>query len=307
VEILTGRARYTEYGYLQQFSEDLAPALVRESYGEGSDDLWGYINKDLELVIPAWFRSAQGFINGKAVAETPDGTYYIINKRGESLMSVPKGNYIEQHFDGHGYTVHSLGEREETTHYTSDLVEVILPTETRSSGELMYTYYRGDGWFCGILNHGGMFLFNMSGEYYFPLSGNVFHMDGKYAVYQEYHDHHDSGVRWGAISLSDWTKIIEEQDAWISVAAEDGMAKAFMVNSTTPYFGQFAAMRGFASTPSVYRLYDTDGNLIASGPGVLAYDEAAGLYSVLGADHYAWLDADGKTIIRIPLMSYTLD
>jgi len=60
-------------------------------------------------------------------------------------------------------------------------------------------------------------------------------------------------------------------------------------------------------TSGPYKLIDTSGEVIKSGPGVLSYNEAVGLYYLMSPDFFVYLDSDGNEIIRIPLMSYILD
>ena len=310
VEIQTGEAYFTDYPETLQFSGGLAAVRTREGYSPEFPDLWGYINKDFELVIPVIFSNAQSFMHGRAVAETPDGAWHLLNTRGEALMSVPQGYRIDQFHDGFGIGVYPFfrdsrlygnGEpqSEVTRFYTNDLVEIEIPSVLLSPDGQTHAYYNGGGWFFGWIND-GMLLFSESEEFFFPFQGNVYHIDGKFAAYQEFLETGDMINR--VMSLLDMTVIFEEQDMWINTALKDGEAVAFFVN-----YGTFWSYSGQVYRPATYRLIGLDGNTLASGPGALSFDESAGLFAVLGGDFFKWLDKEGNTLISIPLMSYTLD
>jgi len=91
--------------------------------------------------------------------------------------------------------------------------------------------------------------------------------------------------------------------ASITPAATGGDVKAFMLN-TNVLHGIFIDE---VYTQAIYTLVDLSGEVFKSGPGVVSYDDASELFYVQGADYFAWVNAQGDTIISIPSMAYSFD
>jgi len=297
IDLMTGAATLTEYTAVLSFSEGLAAVMVRmQNFGE-HPELWGYINREFRLVIPPRYTQATLFRNGRAVVETTDGTQRVINTRGETLFSAPS-SYIDMNYDIMGFTVWPLtGDRQEK-HYSNDFVEIKLPSDALISGQHTSIQYRGAGWYSYETGEGAWF-FTSDEAHYIPGIEGGFIEGGEYLVYT-WSDKTEHG--FGAMTLGGREIIPREKDINITAATKSGKVLAYVVNSNEFWYYIRSEYR-----PSVYRLVGRDGSVLASGPGILRYDEAAELYSVMGPDYFAWLDLSGKTIISIPLMSYTLD
>ena len=298
INILTGRATYTEYTGAFPFLSGRASVAQWDKHG-AIPELWGAIGPDFRLNIPVKYVNPIVFINGRALAETPDGRWHIININGETLLSAPDGRHLEQHYDGSGFTLHPEPGGEMPVFYTIDLVEIPVPDEARNAGYMTSLYQLGDGWFyCSAAD--GAVLFTLFEKHFIPGAGHIIFFDGEYVVYS-WNSRSGNGV--GVIALDGREIVPSEPNIMITAVAEEGAAKAFVVNKGP-------SMYAFTVGPYIhsgYRLVGLDGDIIRSGPGVLTYDEAAGLYSVLDADNYIWLDKDGNIIINIPVMSYTMD
>ena len=298
-DALTGELRRLEYIRATPFSDGLAAVQI------GFDQrLWGFIDKNFELAIPPKFVDPAAFVNGKAVAYTPDGSWHIIDNRGETLFTAPPNCYIEMLYESSGFRVVSKANWERQTLYTKDLVEISFPASIEALAKDTferdrYINHLGGGWYsCEV--DGGMVLFTEERDYFIPGAGYISQVDGESFVYIEY----DGAVtRTGVMALDGTVIIPPEQHLSIIAVTPDSGKKAFIVN--TGGFHIYGV--GSDYIQSSYKLIGADGAVIVSGSGAMAYNEGAGLYSVLGVDHFAWLDLSGNTIISIPLMSYTLD
>ena len=291
IEAKTGAIRYTEYTAVGTFCEGLAPVI--QSY---DPYLWGYINTEFRLVIQPRYVYPSSFVNGRAVVETPNGIQHVIDKRGDRLFSVDTGQYLEQQYDGAYFLVHST-DTWEPTYYTNEFIEIKLP-DNKVPNAYLTTYDHMEGWF-SCETDGGMLLFSSSEEYLFPDAGYIDFTDGRYVIYTEYTD---KGFRKSVTGLDGQEILPMKDNESVDAVKEGGMVKAFIVNTQQyRYFGSAEY------TPSTYRLFGTDGTVLSAGGGRLSYDPDMKLYSVLAEDYSAWLDAAGKTIISIPLMSYTVD
>jgi hypothetical protein len=111
--------------------------------------------------------------------------------------------------------------------------------------------------------------------------------------------------RVGVMTLDGREIIPPESGINIMPVVENGDATAFIVNSNRQFWFGYRQAPNFI--PSVFRLVCADGDVIASGPGALAFDDDTGLFSILGEDSFKWLDRDANVIISIPLMSNTMD
>ena len=297
IEMLTGRAIYTDFVGASKFSHGLAAVQMRENSEGGYRGLWGYINKSFEKVIPMIYVSASTFNNEQAIVETQNGNYLVINKHGETMMTVPLGNHITENHYRHGYTVHD-SDWDTYKCYSVGLVEIIPPKRIRDSeGEPFWDHFGGEWYICEL--DGGVWLFSTDEEYFYESVDRIFEVEGGYI---SYFIHRRPLSRYGVMTLDGRDVIPAQEWEQIDIVTDNGVVIAFIINTRDllEFFDdQFI--------PSMYMLYDAEGVLITSGAGVLAYHEAVGLYSVLDEYHYSWLDKDGNVIISIPLMSYPLD
>jgi hypothetical protein len=300
IDVLTGRARYTEYIEVGPFFDGLA--AVQAATDSNGNRLWGFINRDFRLEIPHRYAGVVWpFSNGRAVVNTLDGSMQIINKGGETLFSVPEGYHIDMFPDGAGFVVYTRDRREHAVAYTDDFVRLEPPEKLQSQRYGSHIHYAGDGVYSAWVDD-GMLLFTYETELFFQNAGNTFPVGREHIVYVL---HDETGFRTGVVTHDGRDIIPVEEGVFITPVVGDGVAKAFIINTNAPW--QYSLRPAANFRPSVYRLVDTEGNVIASGPGTLTYDGAVGLFYVLGTDYVKWLDADGNTLISIPLMSSTFD
>jgi len=299
VDVLTGNMQHTGFVYASMFSEGLA--AVWEDF---DDQLWGFVNKDLEFVIEPMFDYAMAFRNGRAVVEL-DGSDHIIDKQGQTLFSVTSEYIILHNHDGNGFTVtqrDSLRDGwEPPKFYTNDFVEVTHPADARLIGPESHIGYAGNGWhYC--ITEDGMWFFNLNEEYLLPPNRHFSEfVDGHFIYFETNNDF--TAISYG-VMLPDGTDIIlPEGLSGITPAASDGSLKAFIVNTNTTH-GQFI---NETYTRAEYELIGIDGTIIDTGLGVLSYDKALQLFYVQGTDFFAWMDAQGSTLISIPSMAYSFD
>jgi len=299
-EAKSGNIRHTEFYEIYPSAGGLT--AVRVSAGFGGSQRWGFVNTDFEFVIsPVYANVISPFHNGSAVVETFTGVQQVINTKGEALLSVPGDYHIwrDIHGDEVTHIVYSRYDQSAPVLYTADFTEVKIPHSIQSvSGETDFYYrYLGGGWFSGE-GEGGSLVFNNEDEIYFP-GKRLIHIDSEYIIYIDYNGEEPL---YGVIALDG--RVIIEPEPGISVSAviRRGKTTAFVVNTAYNYYSLDPLLRH-----SEYRLVDTDGSVIRAGAGVLTYDVDLELYHLLSLDYFAWLDADGNTIISIPLMSYALD
>jgi len=300
IDILTGQATYVEFGNVNQFSEGLAPVY------KGSDEsgvyvgLWGYIDRTFEFVIQHEYVIAYGFIDGKALVCTQDKYWHVIDTRGEVLFSFEEENkHVNPLYYDTGYAVHPVDGRGLSSFYTEDFKQIKLPERAMASNNYIHIEELQGGWLGYRDDLNGYYLFKYGKEIFIADNSMYFmHADEDYLVYYSY----DTGVS-GVLTI-DGDDIILPQDntSITAIPGSDGI-KAFILNSNL-VSGAFGIN---TNQTGPFKLIDTNGDTIASGSGILSYDEVIGLYYVLSVDRFAWLDSEGNTFISIPLMSYTLD
>ena len=295
IDVATGEiVRRTEFTGADMFSEGLAAVAV--TMPGSYETLWGYINRDFEMVIPPRYIYANRFMNGSAVAAVSDTHSLLINTRGETLLSVTDGT-IEQFYDDTGFIVHRWDGRS-PVYYTKDLIEIELLSKPED--DFFYAYSLGGGWLSGA-NEDGAWLFTLGEEHFFPGFSYISYTDGEFLIYR------DTEQNTGVISLSGAELIPPESNMSITAVTDGQAARAFIVNifEPQPYSLSYELPRRYA--PSRFRLVGTDGRVIAFGRGTMSYDESTGLLSVQAEDSFSYLSHDAEVIISIPLMSYALD
>ena len=298
IEIQTGQARYTGYTGAFPFSNGLAAVSERlEGHGE-YPELWGFIDRSFRLAIPAQYVDPATFVGGRAPVVTPGGMRQVIDTRGVALLSIPKG-YIEQYYNGSGFAIHPESGVAIPKLYTIGLEEIIIPETARDpDNAYLYMYPLDNGWYYYEAEDGAV-LFTRENNYYIPGARGITYADGEYVICYD-----NNSLNSYFVTTIDGEAIIpQEPDTTITPVTDGGVIQAFIANTGPPVFFYFQGpyMR------STYRLYDTRGNIITSGGGRLLYDEAAGLYSVLSTDYFAWFDKDAKMIVSIPFLSNTFD
>jgi len=300
IDIMTGAARYTEFSMAHSFSEGYAAVAINTGSFGPVQQLWGFIDSDFELVIPPMYVNPSLFKYGRAVVQLSDDTQYVIDKRGQTLFVVPTGYYMDHNYSGPGFILYGYDrESYSNTFYTIDLQKIYLPQRALAAYSLEYL----DNEWYGCQLPDGYLFFNNDREIFLPNNSSVSLIDGEFLVYYEYIE--DEGNRMGVITLDGRDIIPAKQDVTIRAVTGNGAATAFIVNTHSGFFSVYEKDPKYRQ--SAYRLVDTDGEDIVSGFGMMAHNETEGLLSVLGADHFAWLDLEGNVIISIPHMSYMLD
>jgi len=296
MDVMTGDIRRTDFVQAFLFSEGLAAVTP-----SGSDDLWGFVNKELEFVIQPGYVHETAFRNNQAIVETPDGGQHIIDKQGEILFSVTPEFFIMPHHDSKGFSVGLRDGWDFPKFYASDFTEIEYPAAAMSIGPESAIQYIGDGWyFC--MTDDGMWLFTSDDAYRIAQDRYLSDFVDGFIIYNEFNDDF-SIMSYGVMTPDGRDIILPEVIAAITPVAYNGTVEAFILNTSILY-GLFIHE---TYTPASYRLVSLDGSTIMSGYGVLSYDQTLGLFYAQGTDHFAWMDAAGATIISIPSMAYSFD
>jgi len=295
MNVLTGEMRRTEFIEAFSFYEGLSAVMP-----DDGNNLWGFINKDMEMVITPAYVYETAFVNGRAVVETPDGGQHIINTQGDVLFSVTSDRFIIPKHDNNGFSVHLRTGWEFPVYYTGDFTEVLYPHEVVSLGAESAIQYIKNGWY-SCMTEDGSWLFNHSSVYRIPLDRYVTDIINEYIIYIEYFD--DFTFSYG-VMMFDGTDIIYPVKVASLTAAVDrtGVVK-FIKNSVE--MQSFFVSETYST--AVYNLMAADGTTITTGLGILIYDEAPEIYYVQGTDYFALLDLQGNTFVSIPSMAYTFD
>jgi len=296
MNVLTGDLRRTDFIGAFSFFEGLAAVVPSDG-----NDLWGFVNKGLEFVITPEFVHEAAFINGLAVVETLDGNKHLINKQAQELFSVTPEYFIIQHHDGEGFSVYSFEDWEYQRFYTNDFIEVELPADVGVADQGLVIHYISEGWYSSVTDD-GTWLFTHNEAYLIPKDKFITNFVDGYLFYFQMDE--SFFVTGYGVMMPDGRDVLQfEEGVSITPVIVDGNVNAFILNTNTMY--EFFIRDGYVQ--AVYRIVGVDGGLIKSGPGILSYDEALGLFYVQGTDHFMWLDMDGNTIISIPSMAYSFD
>jgi len=301
VEMRTGKATHTDYLTVMPFADGFASVLANVVHRGEYTSLWGFIDRNFDLVIPARYAEQAYFVNGFATVKAPDGSAQVINKRGDNVFQVPWGYWIDRNYKGEGFNVYRNDGYGSPVCYTNNFEEIKVPEIVSSSDDYYYIEHLGEGWYA-CRTEAGAVLFTEEDEYFFKGISDIQSKHGDILIYHEY----KSNVgRMGVMRLDRRDIIPPEKDVSISQVVVDGALQAYIINTLSSYiyFGDSDP----EYRPSLYRLVSADGRMIASGSGVMSFDEVAGLYRVLGGDYFSWLDGDGNTIISIPSLASTMD
>ena len=295
MDVKTGEIRRADLAEAFMFSEGLA--AVVPSGGR----LWGFVNKNLEMVIQPAFNNATAFIHGRAVVEKPDRSQHIINNRGETLFSVTQEHFIINNHDGNGFSVHAAAGWDIPTFYNNDFTQISYPADALSLGPESILQYIGGGWYL-CMTDDGTWLFTSDESYLLPQDRFLFDFIDGYIIYMMFND--DFTLISYGVMLPDGTDIIlPDMFASIAPAVQSGRVTGFIVNTNTTY-GQFVNEMYIRAQ---YTLVDVNGNTIRTGAGIMMHDRALNLLNVQGTDFSAWLDISGNTIISVPSMGYSFD
>ena len=301
VEMRTGKATLTDYLTVMPFSGGCAAVLANVVHHGEYQSLWGFIDKSFDLVIPPRYTEQGYFVNGFAVFNAPGGPAQVINKRGETVFRAPEEHWIDRDYRGDVFNVYRNDGYGSPVCYTDSFEEINVPEIVRSSGGYFYVEHLGEGWY-SCRTETGAVLFTQNDEYFYDKMTDIQSKHGDVLIYHEYGS--DSG-RVGVMRLDRRDIIPPEMDVTIFPVVVDGILKAYVINTFSSYI--YFGGPDPEYQPSIYRLAGDDGRIITSGSGILSFDEASGLYRVLGGDYFSWLDGDGNTIISIPSLAGTMD
>jgi phosphate transport system substrate-binding protein len=295
LDVKTGTIRRADFEDAFRFSEGLA--AVVPSGGE----LWGFVNRNLEMVIQPAFMNATAFIHGRAVVEKTDRSQHIINNNGESLFSVTREYFIINNHDGNGFSVHTAAGWDIPTFYTNDFIQISYPVDATSLGPESILQYIGSGWYLCMTDE-GTWLFTSDESYLLPQDRDLLDFIDGYIIYMMFND--DFTVISYGVMLPDGTDIIlPDVFEPISPVVHEGRVSAFILNTNKTY-GQFV---NETYTRAQYTLVDVNGNKLRTGAGIMMHDRSLNLLNVQGTDFSAWMDMSGNTIVSVPSMGYSFD
>jgi len=313
IDILTGKAHYTEFNDAHPFIEGFAAVAIKTSpigYTHSIDMLWGYVNTDLEVTITPRYTWAFTFSNGKAIIQLPNYTQQIVNTQGEVLFTVPEG-YNADFSNGILYLYIRMYESYESAPgpiFLSDDFEVIPLSERLQSFHVTYLSYLGNGWFSTSFGESSVLLHKNEGpyfdeEHYFPGVVHISFTDGEFIICIKGHHIENDFFYSEIVKTIDGKEIIPPNPSLqITPVIQNDETVAFAAN-----IGLFGFFPQPHFTPSKYTLYDTDGSIIIQDYGIIIYHESLELYSIQSANHFSWLDKNADLIIAIPLLSSTID
>jgi len=307
MDILTGSIRETNFVDVLSFSDGLAAVKL-----QGDNNLWSFVDKNLDIVFESAFTTSSVFRNNRAVVtplDVSDGFMHVINKQGDILYSLTSDHHftISHNFDGIGFTVYSdRSAQEYPIMLTNDFHEIAYPTDAPPAFSLESTHrYIGNGWYV-LFTEGGNWLISESEIVTLPENRYVDELAGDFSVFREYSSDY-SYYKRGVMTKSGQTIIeadIRMSVYMINVANEAG---GFIQNTNTRTLDNSQGFIGDFYNRRAYNLFDLSGQLLSNDLGILSYDEASGLLYVQGSDYFAWLNKQGECLISIPSMAYSYD
>jgi hypothetical protein len=309
IDVLTGRAHNTEFVGAQSFSEGLASVAVRNipaPHPYSSEMLWGYINTDFEITISPEFIWPSPFSNGKAITQLPNLSQVVIDTQGEVLFAIAEEYSLGS--IGELFFLHGRFEDASNTVILSSDFEVIPLSEKLQSFHGIFPEYLGNGWYTingwsAISGDENVVLMNENEEYYFPDVRRISFTDGDFIIYSKLLTVGRASFFSDGVMTMDGKEIISSQSGIrVAPVIQNDKTIAFIANTG---FDLHFPRLDYA--PNIYTLYDTGGNIIIQGSGILTYHEAFELYSIQNANHFSWLDKNANLTIAIPLLSSTID
>jgi len=300
IDLLTGGTRTTRFIAADPFIEGHAPV------GVGIPGtyyvIWGLINTDFQAVVSPRYYSMPFFKYGRAIVQRRDDSQYVINTKGEVLFEVPDDYWLDHSYAGPTFIMYSKTGADAFPTYLSSEFEVILPPEETGLLYFPHLQYHNNGWY--TTGEGdGIFLIKEDEVYHFPEVESISFADGDFIIYSKRDaDDPESYSSSGVMTVDGIELIAPEYNALIYAVTQNDVTIAFIV-STGFSWRSISQERN----PSTYKLFDTTGNIIIQGDGVLMYYEYLELFSIQGEHHFSWLDKEANPIITIPLLSSTMD
>jgi hypothetical protein len=293
---LTGELRETEFYGALNFSEGLAAVLTNTA-----DGLWGFVNKELELIIEPRFIMPTVFRGGRAAVMTVGGGEHIIDISGETVFSAPEGYMIVMHQDSSGFSVLSMETWDTPRFYTNDFVEITNLADPAMLGSNPAIEFLGNGWHTALVED-GVWLFDGETEIMLSQHRYIIEVVQNYIIFSE--SDPVSGHDILGVMHTDGNELITPTNALnITPINDNAGIRGFILNTKT--IGTHIIEEQY--TTAVYRLFDINGNLLKTDLGVLIHDETTNLLQAVGTNYFAWLDLTGNIIVSIPLMGYSFD
>lgn len=300
-DALTGNIRDTDFADAAVFSDGLVAFEQRDSGG-----LWGFADKNLDVVIPAAYAGAGVFIDGRAVVETPDRAAHVIDTSGKVLFTAEPGYRITS-LDGYGYALSSTShEFAPARYYTYDFNEISYPPEALPLSAESETFHLREGWIlCTTEN--GTWIFNATESYALPSSVQRVDdiINGRYILYVE--NTLGFSESFTGVMLLDGTLIITPAENMSVTPVFRGDALIYFIANNDRTDGGAFNFINETYTNTEYSIIDPSGQAIKNGHGILLYDATVGCMYVQGSDYFALLDSDGNISVSIPSMGYTID
>lgn len=269
IDALTGAETTIDYESCSAFSGGRAAVLV--------DGLYGYIDRDLNLVIPPQFVWFDYFYHGKGVVQYPDQSYAIIDTDGNVLLE--NENYISK-WDTDTYGIYNADNSE--TYYDSDLNKISFDGQqiTPLSG----------GWYF-FMSGKDITIFKGSETHTFEDVEGIYGItNGLVVVYSSTEETYREGV----MTL----------DGQTVVPMADGQS-IYMVDGKKA--GETYIIASTYGADQTFKVFDQNGTQLFSGGGYVLYNADYGVFQVDGDYTFAYVDAAGSDIFRISLLRYLPD
>jgi len=308
VDIFTGKATYLNYNEIERFYNGMAAVkVIHYDYDSDPDytQLWGFINKELELVIDVKYKEKSwNYSNDTVAVKAEDNNWYIIDKQGEILFSFDKGKRAGARYPRPGYF--SYDSNNKVTYYTEDFNIVSYPErvyEAMNENPDVSVYGLEGGWLKFYDQPHGVYLFSYDEEYFFSDVNDISFTDGEYVFC---HYTRETGAKLIGVFAIDGREIIPMQEK-ISITRiyGDFRIELFMLNSGehSQYQKNYRVVPDLSTIVSkteFHRLININGDEVISGPGRLMYDDTIKLFYVATPEYFNWLDSDGNVFISIP-------
>lgn len=271
IKALNGKTEaYLDYAQCNAFSEGYAAVL--------KDNLYGFIDRRFNLVIPPQFSLTDTFYNGKCVVEYPGNGYAVIDAGGNVLLK--NDNYIAR-WDTNIYGVYDASGN--VTYYDEDLKRL-------AGGSSSVSPISG-GWLVFPEQDGVTIKKGGEEHTYRDISGIV-GIKGNLVTFYE-----SSEAYWreGLMTLDGDVIIPPTEGLGVSVVGNEETGRVYAVANTYDLGGRHA-------------VYDSEGKILFSGRGYAVYMPQFGLFQIHDDFSFSYKDPDdGSDVFRLSLLEYLPD
>ena len=260
---LTGSFTLVDCPLLLGFSDGVA------AYREGN--FWGYLDNNSNIVISPQYKSAEKFIDGKAIVELSDSYNAVIDKSGHILFRTTRDIERKSRYFGEGFHDSNL-----YAVFDSSLNEIfnLSYVDSYSTFNGGYSYVKNKK--TTVLY--GDSVINIAGEY------DVFWVQNNYVLY---------GIR-----KKNQYMLMTLQGTLVAELGED--YSRWTILHTGDRNNDFIL---YYSSGMLYLIDNPHSQTIAAGDGRMNLADGTMLFSVSNDQYFAYIDTAGRTVFRKSLLS----